>query len=57
MAGLNMFIDKIEVLHGKISNELKAHMTEHFIYYWSEDRLGSLAKEYWKDDTSLTSFS
>jgi hypothetical protein len=52
MSELNTFLDRIEVLHGKIPSEIKAHVFEHFIYYWKEDRLGSLAKSYWTDESA-----
>jgi hypothetical protein len=58
MSELNTFLDKIEALHGKIPGETKAKIFEHYIYYWKNDRLGSLAKSFWLDDESdLTSFN
>ena len=52
MSELNLFLDQVELLHGKISDEIKGQFFDHFIYYWREDRLRNLAKDHWKEETS-----
>ena len=52
MSELNQFLDQVELLHGKISDELKGEFYAHFSYYWQEDRLRNLAKDHWKEETS-----
>ena len=52
MSELNQFLDQVELLHGKISDDLKREFYKHFTYYWQEDRLRNLAKDHWKEEIS-----
>jgi len=39
MGELNIFLDRTELLHGTIPNEIKGEIYGHFIHYWQNDRL------------------
>ena len=48
---LNTWLDSLERLRGKIPEELRAKVVKHFEFYYSNDRLKSLAKSHWEADT------
>ena len=50
LSGLNTWLDSLEILHGKIQKpKLKQAILEHFIYYFSQDRLRQMGKCYWQE--------
>lgn len=48
---LNSWMESIERLHGTIPAELKKEVSEHFCYYFANDRVKNLAKKYWEAKT------
>ncbi|OMJ88353.1 hypothetical protein SteCoe_9768 [Stentor coeruleus] len=48
IGSLNMWLHSLEKVQGKIPKVLRKKITEHFMYYFSKDRLKSLAKNYWE---------
>lgn len=48
IGSLNMWLHSLERVQGKIPKVLRKKVIEHFIYYFSKDRLKSLAKNYWE---------
>ena len=52
IGSLNTWLDSLERLHGKIPKELRKKIIDHFTFYFSNDRLKSLAKSYWDAETA-----
>ncbi|OMJ96182.1 hypothetical protein SteCoe_365 [Stentor coeruleus] len=48
---LNLWLDSLEIIHGKIDKKLRTNITDHFKYYFEKDRLKNLAKNYWEAST------
>lgn len=51
LGNLNTWLDSLERFHGKIPEELRGKIISHFDFYFANDRLKSLAKNYWEANT------
>lgn len=47
MQELNIWLESIEKLHGKLPEALKRSIHDHYCNYWDKDRLRNVAKSYW----------
>jgi uncharacterized protein YbgA (DUF1722 family) len=45
---LNSWLDSVERIHGTIGKDLRDKVVHHFTYYFTADRLKTLAKKYWE---------
>jgi len=52
MDDLTTWVGLLEVTGQKISQALKDRIFAHFRYYWDNDRLGDMAKCWWKEQTT-----